>query len=633
MAIRLATLSTLGSSQIGEYRITIEYMIHGFFQTINNFLDGKPPTYFENQKSLAENFEIQGWPFQNDRNISVSLLNKEIRKGNIGWIGENFNGNENHTTISDTHISDQFGNVYDSVPYNVNTVLTFNVVNSQTPLDAEELSHLGFGIMHVPKDTNDYKGLITGFLDNFYVNALGIDGDGVFQPDGAAQTHSGWGLEDRNIEVIVEASPNPKDVGKLLVRIEIKPNAKFTEFMESKDDGDRLCYVWFSSQYVADLDHSDRTTETIILDSFEKALPIVGEYNNLTARFITHPYTSTKIGDKTVHSKPNDDLTAKLQIWLPNADEFKLTGITYAIEAIKTDDHYFQLERVFMDTSQSIILDDGTQQINVTQTRGFKLASTNEKNKVSLIRDMSIDAGSLNGYSGLFGWKNRWEDWLPLDDVNNDFFDETKLNNGYNNDWARYSNDNDWEIYFVTYLHGTEADGNEIIYRNTHKYFIGGYDDNDNIVTEFFFKNAETGEALVGGQDDITEKNLGIILADEQTNFEIHFTLQTGVWTQEIVDELYATATIEVDEGPGELSMRQISTEVSQEAGNPLVPLTTQFLDLTIDTDTTKLIATFNINPVNLDVGAKYRFTGRLGCGTMATDTGQYNEQYNEQYD
>ena len=57
-------------------------------------------------------------------------------------------------------------------------------------------------------------------------------------------------------------------------------------------------------------------------------------------------------------------------------------------------------------------------------------------------------------------------------------------------------------------------------------------------------------------------------------------------------------------------------------------------MGLEIDTDTTVLIATFNINPVDLDIGAQYRFTGRLGCASqIGLLTGQYNEQYNEQYD
>jgi len=632
MAIRKADLYKTGAY---EWYFRFEYMIHGLYQSMNKLKAGQPPQFLQNQDSITENFEIKAWPQTNDINISIPLINKENRKGNIGWLGENFNGQEAHAYIDNIVIRDIFGNPYERVPYNVETVLTFELYNSTGAVD---LTKIGFGIMHIPVSRDEYGENNYSFLDNFYVSCLskywdqGEDGL-IPYPSIENDLREGWGREGRQINL------TPKvyvEDGITKVQVIITPNAAFSAYMDSKDEDDRMCFMWVASQKEGTLlAVSDRSTTQLVLDQFEKALPIVGEYDNLTARFIRHSETSTTSGDKVVHTKPNDDLTGKISLWLPNADIFKMTGITYAIEMVKENDaNRFVLDSKFLDTSQSVILDDGTQQINVTQSRGFKLVDGNEKNKVSLMRNISLDSGDLNGYSGVFGWKNRWEYWLAVtqDDVHNDFFDETQMHNGYNHQWERYVKNPEWDIYFVVYIHGLEADGNEIIYRNPHKYFIGDYDDNPNITTQFFFKNADTGVTLVGGTDSISGKNLGIILSVEQTHFEIQYTLVSGVWTTSILNSLYATATIEVDEGPGFLNMRQISTVVAQESGNPLIPLNLQFLKWEIDTDTKILKVTFNVNPASLDIGSRYRFTGRLGCKDEVI-TGQYNNQYNEQYD
>lgn len=632
---RLNRVTGVGDSG-ADWHFNVEYMIHGLFQSMNKLKAGLPPQFLQNQDSITENFEIKAWPKTGDVNISVPLINKEVVKGNIGWLGENFNGQEAHTVIDNLIIRDVYGNPYERVPYNVETVMTFDLLNTTGNIDLERV---GFGIMHIPVSSDEYSENNFTFQENFYVSCLAKDDETGLIPYPSVENdlRQGWGMQGRRIDL------TPKiylENGIAKVEVVITPNAAFSAYMESKDEDDRMCFVWVASQKEGNiLSGSDRSTTQLVLNQFEKAAPIVGEYDNLTARLLNHAETSTLSGDKVVHTKPYDDLSGKINLWLPNASVFKMTGITYSIEMVKENDaNRFILDSKFLDTSQSVILEDGTQQINVTQSRGFKLANGNEKNKVSIMRDAELDSGDLNGYKGVFGWKNRWEYWLAVstDEVHSDFFDETQMHNGYNQQWERYVKHPEWDIYFVVYIHGLESDGNEIIYRNPHKFFIGDFDDNPNITTQFYFKNADTGEALVGGSDGtLANKNLGIILSVEQVHFEIQYTLLQGVWTQSILDLLYATATIEIDEGPGFLNLRQISTVVTQENGNPLVPLTTpaQFLKWEIDgTNPSVLKVTFNVNPAELDIGSQYRFTGRLGCKD-AVITGQYNNQYNEQYD
>jgi hypothetical protein len=350
----------------------------------------------------------------------------------------------------------------------------------------------------------------------------------------------------------------------------------------------------------------------------------------MNIKMVEHPYSAGTNDLPSSWGLPHDDITAHLNIWKDETQDVTFTEVNFGIEAEKNNGERFSLESVDVNISQSIIDNNGIQQIDVTSSRGFKLSTTNEKNIVSLKRDDTIDLPGLTGYRGLYGWKNRWEDWISLSAASSDFFDNTLPYNGKNHDWSRYSQHPDWNVYFVAYITAI-VNGEEVNYRNTLKFQIGNFFDNDDIEVLYKYKNASTGLALSAGTDSETGTPLGVILSNVNTEIEIQYIKQTGVWTTEIVDGLYATVTMEVDNGAGELSMRQLSSVYASETSNPLLPVGGTLLQMVIDADPTKLKVIFQVNPVNLDIGSKYRFTGRLGCKGSAV-TGQYNSQYNSQY-
>ena len=223
-----------------------------------------------------------------------------------------------------------------------------------------------------------------------------------------------------------------------------------------------------------------------------------------------------------------------------------------------------------------------------------------------------MDIVGFNGYLAYFGTKIRWEDWILNTDAPSEFFDATKLNDGYNNDWVGYLTTNGWDIRFFSEIVATESD-DLILYENDWKFSFADYDENALVlVGHKYFRDSDDTLLNIGADPD-TGKPLGVILNDEETRIEIDFTIQDiGTWD---LPNTYAVTTIEIDFGAGRFEQRQLSSVWGSESDNPLKPLTGETkLKMEID-GTSKILTTSCVVDPELLAGAeRYRITGRVGC-------------------
>jgi hypothetical protein len=99
-------------------------------------------------------------------------------------------------------------------------------------------------------------------------------------------------------------------------------------------------------------------------------------------------------------------------------------------------------ENVF--NTQSAIVSGGVQQINIDQTKGYKLAEG------SLFNYKKITTGSKIGndqyYQLDIAHTFNWMDYLALSDADTEFYDNTLLNDGLNQKIERYSGNNGFEV-------------------------------------------------------------------------------------------------------------------------------------------------------------------------------------------
>jgi len=166
-------------------------------------------------------------------------------------------------------------------------------------------------------------------------------------------------------------------------------------------------------------------------------------------------------------------------------------------------------------------------------------------------------------------------------------------------------------------------DGSNVVYQNLVELTIKDYNSNSNITTELKYyrdNNGVKGVQLTGGIDPISGLPLGVIENGEYVWLDIEYTW-TGAgspadWAdQATVDaNVYGVNCIEVDQGAGQFSFRQLSSVHLPEFDNPMEPLPNGTLANVLFDSPTKLIVESRINANKLISATRYKVSGRLGC-------------------
>ncbi len=613
------------------YVFEIDYMISSLFENLDTFENVTPPDYLVGDLTISDNIKINLFPIFNNPNISVSndvLANQ--RSGNVGWFNENYNQLANHFAIENVIYYDANNNVVESVDYAVPTKVT-GIIKDVPNVSASTVC--GFGFAWTPKDEADFKNLSTPFYRNVfaqtgsYTNAYNV---GTFYP--AINTGAGLGgsIDSRNIRFTNLGG------GRISFEVYLVPNAGFTSFFDARTDEDRNYIFWVS---VADStlarNLSDRVNLLADINTMVKNVPLAGAYPNIYTDFLNHPAGELEAGEDTYDGFIVDDVLARMP--------FTLDYLTSKIEKMK-----FGIEVYNPATGQRKVLErleynmaiypndaNGVPQYSLDTTQVFKLESGNNKNWVKIQREPTLDATGQSGYLAYYAFKCRYEDWLPLADVPSDFFDNTKPNNGFNNDWLHYYETVGWKLAFFTEIDINE-NGDLKEYRNRWDVKLKSSDTNTLLNCEHKYYRDSDNSLLNIGSDPETGRPLGVIMNNEKTRIEISYEiLDAGTWDAR---NIYAVTTIEIDKGAGITQLRQLSSVWRSEPDNPLVPVAGDTnLRVVVSGDLKKVTTKCLVDPDLLDGAERYRITGRIGCyaggGDPPVGFGLYEDRYEDKYE
>ena len=364
-------------------------------------------------------------------------------------------------------------------------------------------------------------------------------------------------------------------------------------------------------------------------------VPFSGEYDKINNAFIEHPYDENVVGDIQLKAIIQDDILCRMPLKIPTDGSKIFQKMTFGVEAFNVGLNESQeLDKLEIDISQFPITNDGVQQINIDTIRGFKLNPGNNKNWIKIEREASLDVDGFAGFLCYFSTKIRWEDWIQRNNVDNAFFDDTELNNGFHNDWIHYQRTQGWEIKFFTEIIANES-GDLFEYKNRWNMSFVDYDENVNInTTHKYFRDSDD-SLLNVGTDPETGRPLGVIISNEPTRIEIEFQiLDSGTWD---LSKTYAVTTIEIDNGSGRFEQRQLSSVWNSESDNPLKPVEGETkLKMEVDGTNKFLKTTCLVDPDLLVDAEKYRITGRVGCdeaGDGEFSPGLYEFRYSDNYE
>lgn len=612
-----------------RYEFEFQYLISSFFDSISNFQDIEAPEYLTGEGSLTDNFNIEFFPEWNNPNVLIkNELQKTARLGNTGWFNENFNELNNDFNVESIEYFDEFGNPIESLDYFGKTKVKA-VIDGVLNLNTN--TKCGFGFSWIPINEVDYKSKETPFYQNTFIQSGDIEsGFGLNEVFAGPFFGAGLGGASMNVENVNFASSN----GKIIFQATFDPNASFSNVFDSKDEGDRNFIIWVS---VADGEmerqFSDRVSLLVDFGSMLKNTPPAGPYEEITNTFIEHPFELDNPGVSIYEGLIQDDVLCRMPFKIPTDGSELFQRMTFGVEVFNISENTkFDLERYEIDLTSFPIV-NGAQQFDIDLIRGFKLEAGNNKNLVKIQRNESNDTSQFFSYLAFYAFKIRWEDWISNPNAPTDFFDSQKENNGLHNDWLDYLRTAGWSINFFIEINSEDDSGELVQYRNQFPFTFKDYDENENIQTTHEYFRDSDNTLLNVGTDPQTGNTLGVILSNEPTRVEITFDiLDEGEWD---LSNTYGVITIEIDRGPGQLEVRQLSSVWGSESDNPLKPIDGETkLKMEVDQTFKMLKMTCLVDSDLLEDSGRYRVTGRVGCYENAGEVRRlYESKYETKYE
>jgi hypothetical protein len=633
MSIRGISIKRLGrvgfNSPMYAFEVKINFLISSFFESINDIIDRKTPSFLTDIESLTDNFKLNFYPKWNNPNAAVTNeIGRSERLGNTGWFDENYNELPNKYKVDSVSYFDINNNPVASLDYSRETKVEV-IISGAT--NVNPLTKCGFGFIWLPKDEADYKLKKTPFHENTFIsNGRIFNGYNVNTSYPA--TVNGYGINNAKL--------NSKNVlfsnlgsGKIKAAFTFFPTPEFTAVFDKKNANDRFYALWVS---VADSsllrNFSDRVSLLVETNQMVKSVPPLGVYSDLSVSFLEHPYSENEIGVSEYDGFVQDDVLVKMPFFIdPAVNNIRAMRLGVELRNANTGQRII-LEKFDADFSTFLTGVGGEPYANLDLTRGFRLDVGNNKNWIKIQRNPLGDIAGKYSYIAYYAFKIRYEDWIANSNVTPAFFDTSQVQNGLNNDWFEKQLIAGWRLNFFTEIDAIVA-GSLGTYGNSYAFFAQDYDSNTLVdVTHSYIRDSNNATLNIG-LDPIYNKPYGVILQNEFTRLEFDFVIidNIGVWD---IDKVYGVVTLEVDRGAGILQMRQLSTIWPRESDNPLTPVSGE-TNLKLEVNGNSLKLSCLVDPTLLEQGAKYRTTARVGCffGQGEITGGKYEERYEFRYE
>lgn len=617
------------------YRASIVFMISSLFEDQSDLDEPlNPPSQVFNSASLTDNFSIDVFPEWNNPNtIITNDLEDTQRLGNTGWFNENFNGLDNNYKVESVKYEDIDGGQLGQLDYEGETVLKARI-NGFSNINENSAFFLGFA--WIPNNEEDFKNLETPFHDNILNDnikvvssssrlPLPIRIDQIEEPIDASVLDLHLNSEKPSVIFRINDVAIYKQVNdNLSVEARITPNPRFTEFFSNREEEDRNYIIWLSvASPTTDLriNFSDRVTLLLDKNVLRREVAIKDSFDGISHRFLQHPNIEFDRGTRSLAAYIEDDITNVLDIVIPSGK--KLENIVFGYEAYNSEiDRSYSLEEYSANTSLFPLDSSGVQQIDLKESRGFKHPINNRRNDV-VVRTKEF-SDSQYSVEAFFNTKIRWEDWIERNGVPDEYFDLDDLNNGSNNKWFDYQEENSVIRFFVitTFSENGELER----FKNTFEIRLLDYDSNNNIDSQFFYYR-DSDDTLLN-----TAPNEGVILSNENTRIEVIHTKLDGEFD---IGLLYGIIGIETFQGSGRPDFYQISTEYSPSTQNPLKPLNNEVQLKVEQLSLNQVKFTALIDPDNLERVLNYKLSSRIGCYLERglNNRGIYEDKYSNKYE
>jgi hypothetical protein len=562
---------------IYEHDIRITMLIGQIYTELEQVSDTLPPESMENDNCITDNYSIKFFPTYNDPNVGVSNdMNNSWYLGNTGWFGENFNGNE--TTMELVAV-----NYYEQGTFNTVDSLDISqpITVQMTVKGVANISALTTWTMFLQwvTDTEDHtRNNIHPYHHNHFLNAYGqsqtIPCDGVNNPavvPGFTRDGSNARLDITNMigDVISVID------GIAQIQFDVVPTAEFAAFMGARQSDDR--------NYVIGVNIGDESLVTNFSDrvvfkeynQFTITVPDAGPHSPLSINYGNHPNEDTEY-DLNPQILVEDEMLMTGLFSIDPVVNGKLLNIQCIFEAYNSldDDKFFALDEVAFDTSNALV-NGVIQEINQFSTRGYQMVAGLNKNFLNLFRNSAGDGGGLYAYKLQVGWQPRREDWIDNPNVDPDFYDTNEPQDGLNQNWRRFDNGVDWFLRTKILMLWERPDGTTETTTNTRTFSIKDFDESTEYQGELKLYEDEALTLPVPQSIDPSTGEEIYAIEDGEIYVALFDFTRFDAGPLDVTDH-FGVMRFQEENGPGQMSIKRLSSKWGSEPNNPLIPLSTE---------------------------------------------------------
>ncbi|HEY1044946.1 MAG TPA: hypothetical protein VGF79_00810 [Bacteroidia bacterium] len=412
---------SIGVDYMHKYEITQEFIINPLFLEAYEtaFDNGTQPDEFFKENTIKH---IASYTFRTaltNPNTSIVITDSSLL-GSVGWFGENYNGYNNPYSVSNlayTNYDD--GEAVDSLQLHQKTRVT-GQINGTGFTNTSKLGIYFFWAAPLSRYSSKQDSLQDTFLTDSIIGSMV---SGTFTTTGSGR--------------IKQITFNYLSASRVDFEADIEFSSDEREYI-NPDLLDTISDKYFIGIQAGNTNSVDTSNKVIVQADWQQFVVNNDESGLLTfsnQEFFPHPIDDDENGYTDYKGWKQDGIQYGCTIsknLLANIRNIQVRVIAYS------ENNQFDLQKYIFDVSDKILVNAVVdyEKLDINTTRGYKLATGDQFNKVFLTFDDPV--GGWQDIELKCAVKLDWQSWIKLPNADTIFYDGALDSLGMGKDSSRY---------------------------------------------------------------------------------------------------------------------------------------------------------------------------------------------------
>ena len=466
----------------------VYYITLRLFLLPYEFADFQRPTWFVGNQCLKSTIEVFGAPEVNNPNSQLTGISFNLQ-ANTGWLNENYNQGDNFFNVDSLSITDGSGDALSEVDHNQLNKISAVITGLN---DFDDTIEVSFEV--IPPEV-DFKNNEFSNLENSYTSYFNLNSPfpGAPNPEKFVFAKNGGQVDNLNQTVDVATANTIK------IDFDLDPNGDFANYINGLNEQERRYRIVAVVQSVGGTKNDNDSVALTLKEGILTEAPIPDQpFDGVKEQGFLNHVQDIATGTPSVNyeGRTEDDMVFKAVFDLEDNDPWE--RINLSVEVVKTlDGTSFDLfNRTFnIDGNPNAPMVNGVIQLDFEEQLN-QFLDGDGRNVISIKNTGNTGSGTYE-VELIWSMMANWRYWIANNSAFQEFFDNTRPNNGKTQEWVRYLE-----------LSGYTLRARVRLIKDNVAYYFGGninikdYDDWDgNTIHSFFDSSGNPVTALFSGQE------------------------------------------------------------------------------------------------------------------------------------